>query len=216
MGYTHYVRRKKKLNKVTFKKFAADVRKIYKASAKREIYLAGGLGKVGTSPKANADTVIFNGMDFSEKTSGFDGSHETLNIERVVNPQEWHTPDEKGRYFEFCKTARKPYDLVVVAVLIALKKHFPNAEVSSDGEQDDWENGIKFCQETLGYGDNFSIEIEGGGFVENEVKPVKTKGEVIEILIEQIAKDYSQGDSTVLAELLEKLDIITLIQALPE
>lgn len=34
---------------------------------------------------------------------------------------------------EFCKTARKPYDLPVCEMLLVLKAHLPNFELSSDG-----------------------------------------------------------------------------------
>ena len=35
--------------------------------------------------------------------------------------------------FAFCKTARKPYDIVVCEVLLVLKRYMPNLEVGSDG-----------------------------------------------------------------------------------
>lgn len=36
--------------------------------------------------------------------------------------------------FHFCKTARKPYDLLVCCTLIILKHHFPHFSFSSDGK----------------------------------------------------------------------------------
>lgn len=42
--------------------------------------------------------------------------------------------------FEFCKTARKPYDLPVCMCLLALKAVCNWVDISSDGDQDDWEN----------------------------------------------------------------------------
>jgi hypothetical protein len=52
--------------------------------------------------------------------------------------------------FNFCKTARKPYDKVVVACLIVLK-HYLGAqiEVSSDGESSDWVAGLQLAQRLL-------------------------------------------------------------------
>lgn len=47
--------------------------------------------------------------------------------------------------FEFCKTARKPYDTVVVAILCLLHHH-TEIEVSSDGEPSDWERGLEFAR----------------------------------------------------------------------
>lgn len=173
MGYTNYFRRPVELDEKKFKLFVADVKAIFKAAAKKKISLANGHGKVGTRPQANLEGVIFNGMDFStiKGISGEDESHETLYIPRVFKPQEWNKP-EKGLYFEFCKTARKPYDLVVVAVLIALKKHFPTVKISSDGGSDDWKAGKEFCQSILGFGEKFNIKT--GSFDKPKPKPRKT------------------------------------------
>ena len=47
----------------------------------------------------------------------------------------------------FCKTARKPYDMVVTAILIRAKKHAGDAfRVSSDESWDEWENGKEFLE----------------------------------------------------------------------
>lgn len=44
---------------------------------------------------------------------------------------------------DFCKTANKPYDVVVVACLIVLKHYLGNAfNVSSDGQRPDWVDGL--------------------------------------------------------------------------
>lgn len=167
MGYTHYFRIEKPLAKKEFKLLVADARKLIKAGAKRGILLADGHGLIGTSPSITVDAIIFNGMDYSEK-GGEDGSHETLYL-----PQ-------KAEGFNFCKTARKEYDLVVVAVLIALKKHFPSTEISSDGDSDDWKEGVRFCQEVLGYGENF--DISEGDFDDDE-REVLTREEAIDDLV---------------------------------
>jgi hypothetical protein len=71
----------------------------------------------------------------SEDESLNDLGHETFVIERKARPQEGHRKDE-DTLFSFCKTARKPYDLMVQACLI-LYKH-------SDGEMDDWTEAFKF------------------------------------------------------------------------
>jgi hypothetical protein len=72
-------------------------------------------------PLACRREIRFNGK-------GEDG-HETF----YVSP-------ENG--FGFCKTARKPYDIAVKEVLIALS-HFCNFDVSSDGDEEDWNEAIK-------------------------------------------------------------------------
>ena len=43
--------------------------------------------------------------------------------------------------FDFCKTARKPYDTIVVAILWFLQREFPDhILVSSDGDIDDFQS----------------------------------------------------------------------------
>ena len=56
--------------------------------------------------------------------------------------------------FNFCKTARKPYDLLVCACLIAAKKEL-NYEVHSDGKKEDWQPAIDFYNKVTGSGVTF-------------------------------------------------------------
>ena len=66
-------------------------------------------------PIANAHCVCFNGKE--------DDGHETFFLEQ----------GQEG--FEFCKTARKPYDAAVVATLKIAKEVCPRwLELSSDGD----------------------------------------------------------------------------------
>jgi len=54
------------------------------------------------------------------------------------------------RELDFCKTARKPYDVVVTACLIALKYHLgDNIEISSDGNCCDWVEGLELAKRVL-------------------------------------------------------------------
>ena len=58
------------------------------------------------------------------------------------------TPAVKS--FDFCKTACKPYDKYVVATLALAKYHFgDDILVSSDGEAEDWEEGLALLKEVL-------------------------------------------------------------------
>lgn len=66
--------------------------------------------------------------------------------------------DTSHTEFNFCKTARKPYDLVVCKVLLILKKHFQDKiEISSDGLKGGINNDLSF--------------IDDGGEYWNEAKP---------------------------------------------
>jgi hypothetical protein len=49
--------------------------------------------------------------------------------------------------FEFCKTAQKPYDVVVTAILAVMAEVGLN--VSSDGDADDWKPGLTFAADVL-------------------------------------------------------------------
>lgn len=50
----------------------------------------------------------------------------------------------------FCKTARKPYDAVIVACLIVLKARLGNAiELGTDGNAYDWQEGVRLAELAL-------------------------------------------------------------------
>jgi len=71
-------------------------------------------------PEIGDDRITFNG-------AGDDG-HETMLLER------------EGYGFQFCKTARKPYDRAVMALLILADQCAPGCwEIGSDGDPEDWQ-----------------------------------------------------------------------------
>ena len=72
-----------------------------------------------------------------------DLGHETFVLERKAWKQADHRPSE-NTLFSFCKTARKPYDLMVQACLILYKHYFPYVHIHSDGDMDDWTEAFKF------------------------------------------------------------------------
>ncbi len=87
--------------------------------------IRGGLGQ--GKPMINESQIWFNG---DEKT-GTD--HETFGIK-------WFE-DAKNEY-QFCKTARKPYDLLVCVSLLAMREAFKGTgafSFRSDGDNSDWE-----------------------------------------------------------------------------
>lgn len=71
--------------------------------------------------------------------------------------------------WEFCKTARKPYDLAVCEVLLVLKAYLPNMSLSSDGfygvlrEQQETiqleENWPRAMENVKRYGIHYSVQI---------------------------------------------------------
>jgi hypothetical protein len=92
---------------------------------RKHCIIRGGLGK--GSPMINESEVWFNGDD---KTGM---SHETFGIR-------WFPSG--GEVNGFCKTARKPYDILVCVSLLAFNHAFDNPDVfnfSSDGDNAEWE-----------------------------------------------------------------------------
>ncbi len=139
MGYTHYFENKGHENdKENFLKVLEDAKKLYENMpetsksaggyhSNNPLKLCGGDGT--GKPVFTEHEIVFNG----DESEGLD--HETFFV----------TPAPFG--FEFCKTARKPYDLMVCAVLISCRKHLPGFSFSSDGDAEDWEPAHEFYNE---------------------------------------------------------------------
>ena len=107
MGYTHYWT----VNDSTgFEKALATIRKIVK---KYQDIICFESDKEDTEPFVINEMIRFNGR-------GEDG-HETF----MVNPL------NKGG--DFCKTARKPYDIAVCECLLVLKHYLADMDLGSDG-----------------------------------------------------------------------------------
>jgi hypothetical protein len=89
-------------------------------------------GSCGTGrPEIDNDSIHFNG----DATKGED--HESFYLDR------------EGDGFNFCKTARKPYDRFVKAVLVVANYYAPGAlDVTCDGddEPDCWTEGVSIAK----------------------------------------------------------------------
>jgi len=123
MGYTHYMHN----TAVTTKpeEFVALKEDCLTLLEQHKDILANGMGEADTSPTIGDTEITFNGIE--------EDSHETMTI-----PLEGPL-----RSFEFCKTAYKPYDKVVVASLFLVAYHLGAAvDVSSDGGPEDWQEGL--------------------------------------------------------------------------
>jgi hypothetical protein len=130
MGYTHYWKIEKVSQHSTrWGRLFADLGKIVKASP---VPLGGWDGEL-PNPAVEDGRISFNGL--------YDDSHETFQISS--------TDLDVDR--PFCKTARKPYDIVVVACLAALKDIFGDeCSVSSDGYRLEWAEGVQLASDVLG------------------------------------------------------------------
>ena len=125
MGYTHYWRTKT----TSQAKFGAAIKKANKVLEARKGLLAGPNGEGPLVIKKKQ--VCFNGQG--------DESHETCFI------------DNSGKEFDFCKTAQKPYDDVVTAVLAIFAHELgEDFQVSSDGDHEEWASGVKLASQVLG------------------------------------------------------------------
>ena len=89
--------------------FTAKAKQIIQAAARKKIVLAGGNGT--GKPVVDDKVVMFNGAN--------PDGYETCTIQR------------EGDKFGFCKTAQKPYDVVVKAILDAAAQTNPDFTVTS-------------------------------------------------------------------------------------
>lgn len=110
MGYTHYWKQTKNFSTSDWKAITDFTRKAIKLSG---VKIADGFGE--GAPNITDKRIWING-------TGNEG-HETFFISKTGLTD-----------FEFTKTAQKPYDAVVVAILLYIRENYPaKFEVSSDG-----------------------------------------------------------------------------------
>jgi hypothetical protein len=136
MGYTHYWTQRRDFTKDEWTTVSADFAALFKHAIHAEgIYLADGMGDRGTKPEIDGDRILFNGVG--------DDSHETFTVNRKRPPKAaW----EKRRGWDFCKTARKPYDAVVVAALCYLATILETHDVSTDGSGPEFLDGLALAR----------------------------------------------------------------------
>lgn len=144
MGYTHYYKFKK--DQETEKQFqqVLDDAKIIMANLPEHSESAGGYSK-------DLPLVIRGGDGTGEPVFDLkkgiwlngdgdkDLDHETFYFEPNVDTD-----------FEFCKTARKPYDFVVCCLLLSLKKRLNHFSYTSDGkDESDWKPAKDFIKKHI-------------------------------------------------------------------
>ena len=144
MGYTNYYYVPKVMEKEKFKTLAQELE--FATS-----FIAGNHSSSNDGEKKDKFFTLHNGLgegvpEFTEERICFNGDaskgldHETFYIGRDNSEER---DRDGGLHFEFCKTARKPYDLMVQISMLRLKHHFPESKISSDGEASDWKNARK-------------------------------------------------------------------------
>lgn len=132
MGYSHYFpTRDAAALAAVLPQLGADTRQIVAEAGKREILLAGPLGS--GEPVITDTEIALNG----DESVG--GDYESFVIGTEV------------RGFNFCKTAHRPYDAAVVAILLRAHALAPGAlDISSDGDDDEWRDGRELYRVTFG------------------------------------------------------------------
>lgn len=151
MGYTHYWRQTADLNQ-------AEWAEITDRALTLLLNLPGASESAGgyhsDEPLILAhegdQSVTIDGEEIWFNGAG-DAGHETFQLTRKRRePNEWETkPSDALAPFTFCKTARKPYDLAVCAVLIVASSLSSAWNVTSDGEVDDWVPALRFVDSVL-------------------------------------------------------------------
>lgn len=133
MGFTHYwsYLPESEQWQVAFPRLLADTRVILDHLTDRGIATAGAHGD--GEPLLTVDEIVFNGAEPNEYESFFLGT--------TQDPNTRHHTWRGARFtWDFCKTAHRPYDLAVTAVLLRSRQLVPwHFAIGSDGRWDsDW------------------------------------------------------------------------------
>jgi hypothetical protein len=137
MGYTHYYTINGQglaiSRDISYKKFTVFAESIITAAEEAGIQLADGHGETAGAWEISNDRVSLNGLG--------EDAHETFMVARGGEVD----------MFNFCKTAQKPYDTVVTALLIALHASYGDSvDISSDGGSADWVRGLELFESATG------------------------------------------------------------------
>jgi hypothetical protein len=149
MGYTHYTYRPRKNagSAYFFGKLALDAKKICDYANANGIRIRNGNGE--GEPEFTEFYFSINGDAEAFTSDGRDLAHETFYWAGIPS-QPKHREGEPD-FFEFCKTAYKPYDAVVTAILIRAKTIYGSCvRISSDGEWQEWQAGRDMYEAIFG------------------------------------------------------------------
>jgi len=123
MGYTNYWKFNTKANESDYVAAKKVIRRFIKYAISKGFNLANGTGDDNIKP-CLSQTIHFNGID--------DDSHESVYLYATLKDM-WQS-EFNANGFQFCKTARKSYDPVVIGTLLILKDIMgKGVTISSDG-----------------------------------------------------------------------------------
>lgn len=130
MGYTHYWKGYPGFGADSWGELARGVAEVYRLCAERGIALCYEYDEPKRMPYISLREINFNGPG--------EQGHETFCLDR----------DWDGSW-NCCKTARKPYDIAVTAILAYLSAMYYDYDLSvtSDGGPEDWAAGVALANE---------------------------------------------------------------------
>lgn len=133
MGFTHYFKQNKPVSTEQWQAFKKDAQVVINhAQNDLEIVL---MSNDSNGVMLNDESVNLNGDE------RYDLDHEPFYLAKDY------------REFNFCKTARKPYDLVVCSLLLLAHEHMPNHyNIGSDGNFEDWQDAMGMNAKLFGHG----------------------------------------------------------------
>lgn len=139
MGYTHYWRQRRDILVAPWSEIMQAATCIVEQTKLGGVPLAWESDEPQRAPEITKDAIRFNGV-------GDDG-HETFMLMRKRRKPEYKGDDPA---FNFCKTAQKPYDVAVVAILAYVDSLYGELfDVSSDGDPPDWEAGVALARKAV-------------------------------------------------------------------
>ena len=165
MGYTHYWYKVQEIPLELWKDFTEDFNKVLPLFVR---YLSDTTDDNSDELIVDNDEIRFNGIG--------QNAHETFYFERTVDIKnkrfvqyretnavvQAQAMDTEPHIFNFCKTARKPYDIAVMCALVIACHHFKDKiMISSDGEiNSEWREAVDMCKDRLGYGEDLVFDSE--------------------------------------------------------
>jgi hypothetical protein len=130
-----------------FGKLALDAKTICDYANANGIRIRNGNGE--GEPEFTEFYFSINGDASAFTSEGRDLAHETFYWAGIPTQSEWRK--DEPDFFEFCKTAYKPYDAVVTAILIRAKSIYGSCvRISSDGEWSEWQAGRDMYEAIFG------------------------------------------------------------------
>jgi hypothetical protein len=128
-----------------FGKLALDAKAVCEHAQSNGLALGDWTGNLGTQPEFTEGRFSLNGVDDGR----VDNSHESFIWEALPSQPDWRK--DEPEFFDFCKTAMKPYDAVVTAILIRAKQIYGSCvSVSSDGDWSEWQAGRDLYEAVFG------------------------------------------------------------------